>query len=253
MERWNALNWYKKGILLLLAALIVIFFVVYSVVTSRVGFLYNDTILLPSQQDGNTVYSGKIDGKEAEFTVTAKKEITFRLGDKVYGPYTVREDPTAKPKDHPICKTGIEIKEGEKIIFRGGFYQYSSDFLRWELYNSDGTPYTKLTTTLDGIPTDENGNVIVRDDPSIGTLLDLYYGPKLTNKGNWGAWFLCVFLSIWTAVCTLFADELFRWYLRRRIADWQFAEPSEWEITSRYIGMTLMAVFILFLYIKGLQ
>ena len=250
MERWKALNWYQKGILLLLAAMIVVFCGVYAYVTSQIGYIYKDALLKPSQQDGNTVYSGKIDGKEAEFSVTAKKEITFRLGDKVYGPYTVKEDPTAKPKDHPLS-TGFEIKKGDEILFRGGVYQYASEFLSWGLYNEDGTPYTTDSNIVIGV----NGQVIDEKNynPTVSALLTLYHGPKLANKGNWEIWFACVLLSVLNAVAILFADELFRWYLRRRISDWQFAEPSEWEITSRYIGMTLMVALILFLYIKGLQ
>lgn len=249
MERIKSLNRYQKGILLLLSAMIVIFFVVYSVVTSQVGYLYHNAILIPSQQDGSTIYSGKIDGQEAVFTVTADKEITFLLGDKTYGPYTVKEDPSAKPEEHPMS-TGIEIKKGDEILFRGGAYQYSSK-LRWHLYNEDGTSYNLYITI--GVANDKNDNEIDEAEPSLIAILDLVYGPELTHKGNWPGWFIGIFLSAWTAVCILFADELFRWQLRHRTSDWRFAEPSEWEITRRYIGMTLMVAFILFLYIMGLQ
>lgn len=252
MKRIKALNRYQKGILILLAAMLAIFCVVYSVVISKVGYLYKNTILLPSTQDGSTVYSGKLQEQEASFTVTADKEITFRLGDKVYGPYIIKKDASAKPKDHPMS-TGIEIKKGDEIIFRGGVYQYNSPYYYFGLINEDGTSYRQHTTSINGITTDENGNVIDPDEPTAGILLYLYNGPELTHKGHWGFWFLALFVSILTTVSILFADELFRWYLRRRISDWQFAEPSEWEITSRYIGMTLMVALILFLYIKGLQ
>ena len=58
MERIKELDRYQKGLLVLLAVLAVAFCVIYSVVSSRVGVLYHDKILLPSEEKGNTVYSG---------------------------------------------------------------------------------------------------------------------------------------------------------------------------------------------------
>jgi hypothetical protein len=33
----------------------------------------------------------------------------------------------------------------------------------------------------------------------------------------------------------------------------EYAEPSDWEIASRYIGWTLMAVMVFVIFIMGLQ
>ena len=60
MERVKNLDRYQKGILLLLAVMIVVFGVIYGIVTSRVGFLYKDAILRPTEENGNTIYSGKL-------------------------------------------------------------------------------------------------------------------------------------------------------------------------------------------------
>ena len=51
----------------------------------------------------------------------------------------------------------------------------------------------------------------------------------------------------------LFADELFRWDLAFRIQDVDRAEPSDWEITSRYISWTVLAVIAMFVFIAGLR
>ena len=246
MKRIKSLDRYQKGILIVLAAMIVVFCGVYAYVTSQFGYIYKDTLLKPSQQDGNTVYSGKMDWQDAEITVTADKEITFLLGNKVYGPYTVKEDPTAKPTDHPLS-TGFEIKKGDEILFRGGAYRLTSDLTPWNLYNEDGTPYKSKTSGIGQLNNED------KYAPAFSTLLTLYHGPELTHKGDWRFYALCVFLSIVISAFVIFAEELFRWRLRRQTSDWRFAEPSEWEITSRYISMTLMTALILFLYIKGLQ
>ena len=80
MERIKNLDRYQRIVLLLLSAMLVLFTVIYSVVSSRVGFAYQDAILPPHQEDGNTVYVGRVDGKSARFVVTQDKTVTFHYG-----------------------------------------------------------------------------------------------------------------------------------------------------------------------------
>ena len=42
-----------------MVAMILIFAVIYPKTISRVGYRYNDEILVPNQENGNIVYSGK--------------------------------------------------------------------------------------------------------------------------------------------------------------------------------------------------
>ena len=60
MDRIRELSRYGKLLLLVLIAMAVIFAVVYPVVTSREGYLYNERILVPSTENGNTTYSAKV-------------------------------------------------------------------------------------------------------------------------------------------------------------------------------------------------
>ena len=62
MARIRQLDWYQRGIPLLLLALALVFAVIYRVRIARVGFLYQDKIFVPSEENGVTVYSGKISG-----------------------------------------------------------------------------------------------------------------------------------------------------------------------------------------------
>ena len=82
MERIKKLNMYQKGVLILLAAMFVIFTAAYFIVSSKVGFRYNDAILQPRYENRITVYEGRIKGKDAVFTVTEDKTVTFSYGDK---------------------------------------------------------------------------------------------------------------------------------------------------------------------------
>ncbi len=251
MARIKELDRYQTGILLLLLVMAVVFFAVYCTVTSRVGFLYKDTVFLPGEDQGNTVYTGKLNGEEARFTVTPDKAVTFQWADRIYGPYTFVEDPTAVPKDKDYPMTGVEIRKGQEILFRGGIFTGSSGrLLLWE----DGSMLHNLgISTSGGTVIDEGGNILDPLEPSVHTLLDLMEGPELTAKGYWLGWFGAVLISIFNAISILFADELFRFHLSFRVADAYGAEPSDWEIAGRYISWTLLTVTILVLYVVGLQ
>ena len=257
MEKIKELNRYQQGILILLVAMAIVFGVLYSRATSKTGFLYMDKIFEVSQENGNTVYSGKIHGKQCRFEVTAERTVTFQAGDRNYGPYAVKEDPTAIPKDHSFNEgmTGIEVTDGEEIFFRGGILNFGNPGRMWFLVNEDGTDanLTITATMSDGTIVDGDGNIVDPMEPSVTVILELLDGPDLTNKGDWQIWFYGLIISIITAVSILFADELFRFNLAFQIRDADYAEPSEWEIASRYIGWTIMPILALVMYIIGLQ
>ncbi len=254
MERIKSLNRYQKGVLIVMIVMAIIFLAVYSMTISRVGYEYHNTILVPSRENGSTVYSGKIKGQPACFTVSEDKTVVFRHGDKTYGPYTAKEDSTAIPKDEEMAESmiGVELLQGDSILFRGGVLKVTDGY--W-LYNEDGTLYNFGITyvTSDGLERDENGNVIDPVEPSASTILDLMNDPQLTHKGEWLAWFGAVFICILNALLILFADELFRWNLRFQIRNADDAEPSDWEIAGRYMSWTFLAIMAMILFLTGLQ
>ncbi len=253
MERIKSLGWYQKGILLLMAAMALVFTVLYPMTIAREGFAYKNAILSPKQENGNTVYSGKIKGKQASFTVSPDKRVEFQYGDQIYGPYTAKEDPTAIPKDSEMREsmTGVELLCGEEILFRGGVVSAGSYL--W-LYSEDGSAENiDVFVTSNGIITDENGNTVDPMEPSAADILDLMAGPELTHKGQWSAWFCGVLICIAAAISILFADELFRWSLSFQIRNADEAEPSDWEIAGRYFLWTVMPIVAMILFVEGLQ
>ena len=54
-----------------------IFAVIYIKTISKVGYRYHDAILVPTQEKGDTVYSGKIKGERAEFVGSNDNTVTF--------------------------------------------------------------------------------------------------------------------------------------------------------------------------------
>ncbi|HIS55247.1 MAG: hypothetical protein ACLU6W_09525 [Lachnospiraceae bacterium] len=234
--------------------MVLVFTILYPITIAREGFEYKNAILIPHQENGNTIYSGKIQGKQASFAVYADKTVEFQYNGRIYGPYIAKEDPTAIPKDSEVGEsmTGVELRHGEEILFRGGVLDLGDYHL---LYSEDGSleNINISVTTSDGIVMDENGNVIDPMEPSVSTILDLMAGPELTHKGGWPAWFGGVFVCIVTTILILFADELFRWNLVFRIRNVDQAEPSDWEIASRYIAWTVLPLMAMIIFIRGLQ
>ena len=262
-KRIRSLERVQKGMLLFAAVLPLAFFAAYFVTTGREGFEYRNAILVPEAgadegADG-TVYAGTINGKPAVFTVSPDKTVEFRYGETIYGPYTVKEDPSAIPKRGGDVKTlaeledmrGIELYRGDELLFRGGARYFANGY--W-LYNEEGEMEVLGSITAGGKSLEGNGNTADPMEPSAGVLLELMYGPVLlTHRGDWNIWLFGTLICAAVSVSILFADELFRWNLRFRIRDPERAEPSEWEIAGRYLTWTMLLILAVTVFIAGLQ
>ena len=254
-QKIKELNWYQKGILLLLLVLIPVYAVIYHVNVSRVGVLYNDKIFVPAEENGATIYSGKLEGKPSSFTVSGDKTtVTFHCGDTVYGPYTIEEDPSALA-DIEFCPSdmlGVALYDGETLLFRGGFWP-SGDFT--QLYRADGSPDLNmgLYAVENGVWKNADGSVVDPAKPDAADILRIALAPELTHKGDWLVWFGAVCISLLNAATILYADELFRWNLSFQIQNAEDAQPSEWEMLSRYLGWTVLTILAFIVYILGLK
>lgn len=149
--------------------------------------------------------------------------------------------------------TGVELREGDEILFRGGVRDMG-DFY-W-IQNEDGTSDNMVVITYgdsNGIERDENGNIVDPFEPSVSSVLELMHGPELTHKGIGYAWFVAVFICLVNAISILFADELFRWHLSFRVWNADHLEPSDWELAGRYIGWTVLSIMAFVMFVIGLQ
>lgn len=251
MQRLRELNGYQKVILILMAAMVLVFTVLYPVFLSRKGYSYWDSMLVCTQEGENTVYQGKMNGTSARFTVSPDKTVEFHYGEKTYGPYTWKEDPDAVPEqEYDQGMTGIEIRCGDTIFFRGGVLEQGDDTF---LYNQDGSVVGPSLFVGDGVTMmDEEGNIIDPIEPSPYTIVELMNGPTLSHEGSWWGWVLGVVICVVTAITILYADELFRFHLLFEISNVEDVEPSGWEMVSRYISWTLLPVLALVTFITGL-
>ena len=249
MNRFRELERFPKILLIALLLMTVIFGAVYGITASRVGYLHNDEIFVPRQSEGALVYEGKVDGLDSSIVV-ALDTVIVNWGSKTYGPYTLREDPTAVPDGHPQM-TGIEILDGNKSYFRGGVTDEATDF--W-LIGADGEQLFTMTYTLsDGTEMDMNGNPIDHMKPTPRQIVSLLRGPELTHKGHWEICFLGLVIALITAVSILFADELFYLSICFRVENAETAEPSDWHIATRSLGWLFLTIMTGVIFLMGLQ
>ncbi len=255
MKRIRSLGTFQKRILLLMIAAVLIFAVIYPVVIAHVGFIYQNVVLVPEQENGNTIYSGKIKGQQAAFTVYADHSVEFQYGEQIYGPYVAKEDEAAIPKGNEWAEdmTGVELYEGDNLIFRGGIMRIQGG--EYWLFNEDGSTEDmgNLYITVDGVEVDESGNAVDSMEPSASVILELINEPEMTHKGHWAGYLCGVLICIFTAFSILFVDELFRLNLFFQIRHADKAEPSYWELAGRYISWTVLPVVAIVVFVMGLQ
>lgn len=252
--RVKKLNWYQKSMLLMMLIMALVFSLLYFMTLRREGYLYQNVIFVPAQEGGNTVYSGKLEGKAASFTVTQDKTVTFQHGDKTYGPYFVIEDPSAIPGDAEVgmYTSGVEVWKDEELIFRGAATRINDYYL---LQEEDGATNALqfFYAAGDGSVRDENGNIVGKAQPKADTILALLNEPELSHKGAFPLWLLGVICCVVNAGSMLYADEIFRRQLSFQIRNAQDAEPSDLEIAGRYISWTMVFILALAVFIAGLR
>ncbi|MCR5837406.1 MAG: hypothetical protein K6G88_12955 [Lachnospiraceae bacterium] len=247
MNRIKELDVYQKVIMLSMAVMIVVFAVIYLKVGLKVGFLYNDEILVKTIENGNTLYSGEINGKQTQFVVSEDNTVVLKYGDKTYGPYSVIKDEE---------KTNItEIREGEAVRFRGVILYDNND--NYLFRNEDGSWYDDslgIITHVDanGDERYADGKLVDTIKPNVYTIYSLVSKPELTHKGEGGLWFVGLFLCIVNAISILFVDEIYRFELAFRVRNADDAEPSFLEMMGRYISWTVMAVGAAAIFVYGI-
>ena len=250
MNRFRELERFPKILLIALVLLVVVFAPIYGITASRVGYLHNGEIFVPRQENGATLYETTVDDQSCVFTVTADT-VTLLWGDKTYGPYTLREDPTAVPEDISFPMTGIEILDGQRVYFRGGVTDEAVDF--WLLSEDGKNEFLMSYTLSDGVEYDMNGNPIDHMKPVPYQIVSLLRGPELEHKGDWMIFLVGVFCAAATAFSILFADELFYLSICFRVENAETAEPSDWYIACRNFSWLLLTIFTGAAFFMGLQ
>lgn len=249
-KRWEGLPGLQRTVVVLLLAAILGFRVAYSTYARQQGITatYQGAFLRYERVGEEDRYTGKPDGAELTITRTADGAVCTQWGKVSHGPYTVTEDPSARPEGHnDLFCMGVELREGENVVFRGGWHHSGG---AGYLIHENGTAYSAgyYVGTV-------NGHRVSGPqwEISLNTVMRVWDGPELVRRGAEVVWWLATLLALVGVAEVLYADDLFRWRLSWRIKDPEEAEPSEWELAGRSIGAVLITGMVLAMYCWGLN
>ena len=256
MKKIRSLGTYEKIILVLLVLMALLFSILYPVTMSKKGFAYRGSILTPTKTEDGTIYSGAVQGTPVSFEVFDDRSVVCRVGEQLIGPYSVTEVPDAVPKGHPweSLMTGVELRLGEELVFRGGMTQRDSGEYLLVSDGDDETDWFIITREYGANPVyDSEGNEIGLTKPSPASVIDLMYGPRLTNRGGVAGWIGGIFICALTAVIVIFAKDLFRFKVSLRVRNVVDPEPGDLTVAEWYIAWTVMPLLALLVFILGLR
>ena len=252
-ENWKEMSWYRRILLVLLAAMILSFGIATLIAGGREGMGYRDALLYVTQEGEVRRYAGRVDGKRTEFTVRPGGTVEHRWGEEVYGPYQVAEVPSAAPERY---MTGLEIRQGGQVLFRGGFFGGE-----WPiLYDEEGEPFELLSVTYGtsgGRVYDPTCRELTQRDlhePGLATVAELaLQGPELTHRGDLGLYLLVTLLAAFDMFQICCPGLMFRWSIMWHVRDPGAAEPSEWYILMERIEWAVFAGLAAVLYWMALM
>ncbi len=260
-QKWLELTWPQRVVIFIQAFLILLFLILYCTV-GRQQVITHDGEYLRRRASGEvTTYSGKIDGQKAVFTVSPGPVVEYAWGDAQYGPYTIVFDPTAVPDEENTLLNptsigslvGVEVWEDETLLFRGGYLPGSHAF---PLFDENGENYIPglddpdsfIQVTVEGSP-----KTAADYTPGVTTILRLALEPNVVQRGSFGIFLVGALVCVLNAASVLYADALFRWNLHFRIRYPEDAEPSDWELFSRWIGWIGITIAALAFFIFSLN
>lgn len=236
----------QKILVLIQLGLIALFLLLYLIFGTQQFVELGDTDLCCREKDGAVTYSGQVDGKQAVFTVRSDRTVEYRLGDTLYGPYTIVFDDSISPEDYsipafitkPEALRGVELRCGGEVLFRGAYM--TSDLLPLLLFHEDGTRIGSLSENLSGEPAPE-------------LILELALAPDTEWRGEFTFFVLGVLICVFNVLSILYADEQFRFAMRLHIRNTDDVEPSDWELFARWLAWIVVTGLALIFFLVSLN
>lgn len=255
-EKWSEMSWFRRIMLLWMAAMILGFGVATLIIGFARGIDYQDTFLRQEKEGDVCRYSGKLDDEEAVFTVHPDGRVAYRWGDYTYGPYLVKEDPAASPREgNWKGAPGVEIRQGGEILFRGGYLRSGEQFVLLDEDEDFFEPPVTFQVVSGGEVRDEHGRPIPPEElhrPSLSFLTGLVLDPALTHRGNVGLYLLMTLVAVFNVVQICFPEWFFRQSLRWTVQDPDEAEPSDYYIMMQRMEWIVVALICLVFYCQNL-
>ena len=227
-EKWTAMTRFQRVCLLLQAAVILLFTVLYPVVGSWKGTEYNGDFYRRTVQGEAAAYTGTRDGLKTVYAVRPLGEgytVECEIEGQVFGPYDIALAPEAAGDvgdwTGPVTG-GIEVRQGERVLYRGPYYASPEGKLLW-MGDMDAL-YIGGKIVQMGF----SSSPAYVEEPEAADLLYFAMKPTITHQGNWIYYVAGFFLAVLNGVGILFAEELFVWEM-----SWHINRPEDAEQIGR--------------------
>lgn len=230
------------------------FLILYNTLGRQQVILYYGNYLRCSTEGETTRYTGKSGGREIEFTVSSDLELTQRVGNTLFGPYSIVFDSDAIPEEEVLNRNmnltrtdffeGVEVWEEDTCLFRGGYFANEE-----MLFLVDEEGETLIDTFLLATAYSES----IPEPPEVYTILKIALLPEVTQRGDINGLLMGMFCCVMCVLALWFEDELFRFNMSFQIRDAENVEPSEWELASRWLGWGMFTVLAVISFVMGLS
>ena len=252
--KWAAMSWYRRILLAVMVLEMLAFFCATLSAVSRSGLEYGGSLLFPGTEGGLSIYEGTVDGEPARFTVSPEGEVSYQWGAYAYGPWQVTEDPAAAPEGFGSSMTGLEITQGDRVLFRGGYLGDSFGML----YQENGEPWMEVRFSVssgsDTVLFVDGREISPEEqhEPSLTALARVALDPELVHQGSILLYLLVTLPALLNVFQICFPGFFFRLSLLGHVRNIEDAEPSDWYIAMERIGWLVLAGMCLFLYWQAL-
>ncbi len=252
-EMWSEMSRFRRVLLAVMVLMVLGFGIATPIVAAREGYAYGGTLLRAEREGDTRRYTGRVDGREVELVIQGDGMVTFRSGENQYGPYQVEEAPDTVPGD--FWGRGIQIRQGERVLFRGGYMENSE----LPLFDETGEPIWEVRMTAGSSGGDTyyiDGEEVSQEEwnaPSMSQIARWALEPEeLTHRGSWGMWFSATLIALLNILQLCFPGFFFRLSLWGHVRDPERAEPSEFYIAAEYAEWIVLAMVSGVLYWLGL-
>lgn len=239
---------FQKIMLAVLAGMLMVFGVLMAVFRAHPGVLFEDGLLKITEEDGETVYSGKAHGDPVAITVSYSTNfrtvVDFVIGTEVHDVCEVLypTQPVETEQGHTV--NGIRVTKNGQVLFEGG-YERGDAYFGWYEANGEWTFWPSAQVHVSGGYSDPWQYY----ETSVAQIARFAFGPETSARGDPALFGLAVFLTALAALGIVFHKELFRW--RHWAA--RDPEPSESYLYLEQIGWVVLAAVIAVVYIIALS
>ena len=236
---------FQIAVLAVMAGMIFLFAILTTAAHTQKGVRFEGALLQVTEYEGQTVYSGTVDGTRVTITVAKTPEdplmttVEFSIGTGIYDNFKVYYPLEPISTDTDATADGIRIIKNGELLFEGGYVREEyPGMLGLGWYDADGA-WTgsdfsfRVGTNTDPWHTYEIGRNIV---------MEFVLGPELVSRSSWEGYRFMVLVTLLSMLVVCFGRQL---YILRQSWYVQDPEPTEFYDLTEKVGWVLLCIGLL--------